>query len=183
MSSITIEPAEPIDIEDMVAVSNVAFRDDPLHQASKPSEMTEEQSAVEELDAAKPQFVPAIEDTTAPETSSTTAAAEPQPGSSTDASEDTTTSKTAEEAPLSSDVAQPSPSTRSDPATDVSSPTGSSAPSESDGDAFLLSSHPLQDLARKTRAETMSQAGDEPEVVTHAEAEGDNSSEWSEVEA
>ncbi|TFY64560.1 hypothetical protein EVJ58_g2533 [Rhodofomes roseus] len=65
--------------------------------------------------------------------------------------------------------------------TETSSPTGSSS---SENDAFLLSSHPLQDPPRKSMPQE--QEHDEPEIVTLAEAEADNSgsgSEWSEVEA
>lgn len=107
--------------------------------------------------------------------------------SSTDAAVDSTTSEVPEAVPQSAPILPDTPerscSAHPDASADASFPTGTSAVFESWSDAFLLSSHPLQGPARKTSSESTSQEGEEAEIVTHAEADGDNSSEWSEVDA
>lgn len=138
----------------------------------------------------------ATQGTSRPEASSTIEAAESQheqadlaleaPSASTDAAGASATSAVPEPqlTSPSPDTTDFSHSAHPDATTDASSPIGSCAASESGSDAFLLSSHPLQDPTSKANAETTTvQEGEEPVIVTHAEAEGDNSSEWSEVEA
>ncbi|KZT68009.1 hypothetical protein DAEQUDRAFT_738943 [Daedalea quercina L-15889] len=84
--------------------------------------------------------------------------------------------------PVSSGVAEPA---HSEHGGDEAEASSSASTTSSESDAFLLSSHPLQDPPRKSDSGPVQQEYEQPEVVrlADADAEADESEEWSEVEA
>lgn len=208
--SVTPQPSLPLTVDDLLNTASTLDSSVPSVSPTPATlpPITEELPTVEAHAQSVPevsqrvdssaQTAAVIQETNVPEASSIAEVAEGQlqqaefapeaPSSSTDVAEDSTSYipdvPTSQEAPIPSDRVEPSLPTHSDASiSDASSPTGSYVRSESGSDAFLLSSHPLQDPVRKTNAESAAQESEEPEIVTHAEAEGDNTSEWSEVEA